>query len=92
MPLMHTRDSVERFLGSVSSIEKPSWLGAVPLTTRKLIDHEVIWPAGASLSRAERIDRQVPILHARREARIVRSERRQFRVYDGGLSHAADDR
>lgn len=92
LPLMHTSDSVERFLGSVTSIEKPRWLGAVPLTTRKLIDHEVIWPSGAPLSHADTIDRQVPILHTRREARIVRSARRQFRVYDGGLSLAGEER
>lgn len=92
LPLMHTRNSVERFLGSVTSIEKPNWLGAVPLTTRKLIHHEIIWPNGAPLSHADRIEGQIPILHARREARIVRSARRQFRVYDGGLSYAGDER
>jgi hypothetical protein len=92
LPLIHTRDSVERFLGSVTSIDKPAWLGAVPLTKRKLIQHEIIWPNGAPLSADKFINRQAPILHTRREARIVRSARRQFRVYDGGLSVTAEDR
>ncbi|MFA5958308.1 PAS domain-containing protein [Hyphomicrobium sp.] len=92
LPLTHTQDSVERFLGSITSIDKPGWLGAVPLTKRTLIDHEIIWPNGEPSREGSRSNDLVPILHTRREARIVRSARRQFRVYEGGLSLAGDER
>jgi hypothetical protein len=91
LPLTHMHDSVDRFLGSFASIDKPGWLGGVPLTNRKLIETEIIWPNGSSSLEDDRDARQQPILHARRDARIVRSARRQFRVYDGGLGHAGDD-
>ena len=49
LPLTHTSDSVDRFLGSVTSISKPDWLGSVPLTRRKLVHHEIIWPNRARM-------------------------------------------
>lgn len=91
LPLTHTRNSVERFLGALTSIEKPGWLGAVPLRNLKLLDHEMIWPTGEPLSDADAALHPRPVLHTRRAARIVRSSRRQFRVYDGGLTLAGDE-
>lgn len=92
LPLMHTSETIERFLGSVTSREKPEWLGSVPLTRQKLIHHEMIWP-GRERSENERdFHYQAPVLHTRREARIVRSARRQFRVFDGGLSLTGEER
>ncbi|MFT3730877.1 MAG: PAS domain-containing protein [Hyphomicrobium sp.] len=92
LPLTHTRDSVERFLGSVAPVDKPGWLGSLPLTKRKLIHHEIIWPDGSPAFAEHSTQAQVPVLHRQREARIVRSARRQFRVYDGGLNQFGDDR
>jgi hypothetical protein len=92
LPLTHTADTVERFLGSIVSIDKPGWLGTSPLTDRKLIDHKLIWPDGTPTAADAPSKYPVPILHSRREARIVRSDRRQFRVYDGGLSLVTEDR
>ncbi|WP_423416419.1 PAS domain-containing protein [Hyphomicrobium sp. B1] len=92
LPLTHTSDTVERFLGSVASREKPEWLGSVPLTRRKLVHHEIVWPSRAAPEDESDFQYQAPILHTRREARIVRSARRQFRVFDGGLSLSGDDR
>jgi hypothetical protein len=91
MPLMHMHDAVDRFLGSISSIDKPDWLGSCLLEKRKLVHHEVIWPTGGLVRQGARASEQLPVLSVRREARIVRSARRQFRVYDGGLSQAGEE-
>jgi len=83
LPLTHTRQLVDRLLGSIAPIDKPDWLGTVPLTTRKVVHSSIIWPDGQPRALLER---QAPFSPVVREARIVRSDRRQFRVYDGGLS------
>ncbi|MBN9246233.1 MAG: PAS domain-containing protein [Hyphomicrobium sp.] len=92
LPLIHTRDVVERYLGSVAPINRPQWLGLVPLPHRSLVRHKLIWPDGAARSEVEDLDRQAPFYPTVREARIVRSARRQFRVYEGGLSRPNTDR
>jgi hypothetical protein len=92
LPLTHTRDTVDRFLGSITPVNKPGWLGTVPLTRRKILSHDTIWPDGqpgnALVAAAHH---QAPFLPLVREARIVRSQRRQFRVYEGGLSRSGDE-
>ena len=92
LPLTHTRDVVERYLGSVAPINRPNWLGAVPLNNRTLTRHEIIWPDSLPGSGIEIANRQTPFVPAVREARIVRSARRQFRVYDGGLGGVGEER
>jgi hypothetical protein len=91
LPLTHTRNVVDRFLGSIAPIDKPNWLGTVPLTHRKILSHTLLWPDGKPRSATGNMLRQVPFLPALREARIVRSERRQFRVYEGGLKRQDDE-
>ena len=85
MPLTHTRDVVDRFLGSITPIARPAWLGSAPLTSMRLQAHELVWPDGRPHAMIDGIGRQSPFLAHAREGRIVRSQRRQFRVYDGGL-------
>lgn len=92
LPLIHTRDVVERYLGSVAPINRPPWLGLVPLPHRSLVRHKLIWPDGAARSEIEDLERQMPFHPTVREARIVKSARRQFRVYEGGLSRLNTDR
>lgn len=84
LPLTHTRDTIDRFLGALAPINKPDWLGTVALTQRKLVSHEIVWPGGAPLP-VETSQHQTPFMPVIREAKIVRSNRRQFRVYEGGL-------
>jgi hypothetical protein len=92
LPLVHTRDVVERYLGSVVPIDRPEWLGMVPLPHRSLVRHKLVWPDSATRHEIETLDRQIPFCPTIREARIVRSARRQFRVYEGGLSRASEER
>ena len=91
LPLTHTRDTVDRFLGSIAPIEKPDWLGTVPLTHRKILSHSLVWPEGRPHAVIENMHRQAPFLPTIRQAKIVRSHRRQFRVYEGGLNRLNDE-
>lgn len=91
LPLVHTRESVDRILGALCPTAAPEWLGREPLTRKRLIATEIIWPNGRPQTVIDALHRQAPFLPHIRKARIVRSERRQFRVYDGGLSKPAED-
>ncbi|MBN9281512.1 MAG: PAS domain-containing protein [Hyphomicrobium denitrificans] len=90
LPLTHTRDTIDRFLGALTPVARPNWLGTVALTQRKLLSHELIWPDGVALPAEQ--GSNIPVLMPTiREARIVRSNRRQFRVYEGGLSRVDNE-
>lgn len=84
LPLKHTRNTIDRFLGALTPINRPDRLGTVVLTQRKLVSHEIVWPNGIPLP-AETSQYAPALMPTIREARIVRSDRRQFRVYEGGL-------
>lgn len=85
LPLIHTEEAIDRFLGSMTALETPSWLGSERLVFKRLLRHEVIWPDGRPHALVEKAFRQAPFLPHVRNARIVRQDRRQFRVYEGGL-------
>lgn len=91
LPLTHTRDSVDRILGSITAIAGTPWLGSEPLVARRLCGNEIIWPEGRPHALAEKFDRQQPFAPHIRHGRIVRADRRQFRVYDGGLMREEQD-
>jgi len=86
LPLVHTHGSIDRVLGSIAPKESPDWLGAEDLASWQLLASKVIWPDGRALPSMDSLQRQAPFMPHIRKARIVRSERRQFRVYDGGLT------
>jgi hypothetical protein len=91
LPLTHTQNSVDRLLGAISAIDAPEWLGFESILSKRLVTDEVIWPEGRPHAVVETLDRQVPFLPHIRNARIVRQDRRQFRVYEGGLSASEHD-
>ncbi|CAN0507039.1 unnamed protein product, partial [Phaeothamnion confervicola] len=83
--LIHTPDVVDRFLGSIAPMSQPMWLGSEPLVSLKLESAEIVWPDGRPHSVAERMTHQPPVLEPYASSgRLVRFERRQFRVLDGG--------
>ncbi len=86
LPLIHTRDEVDRFLGSISCNVPPMWLGTEPLTTMCLRSSEIIWPDGRPHAIAERFAQPPVLSTATAKSRIVRFDRRQFRVLEGGRS------
>ncbi|KAB2939524.1 MAG: PAS domain-containing protein [Hyphomicrobium sp.] len=93
LPLRHTGDDIDRVLGALVPLDPPHWLGELPLTSKRIIAHELVWPGGAPTIVDEgRVRNDVPVLLPADHARIVRSERRQFRVFEGGLGRADLDK
>lgn len=90
LPLMHTLDRVDRFVGAIAPLKAYPWLGTHALFGVHIISHALVWPDGRQHAMIDNISRQGPFPLHQREARIVRSDRRQFRVYDGGLSLGDD--
>jgi hypothetical protein len=89
MPLIHTRDVIDRFLGSIAPLSHPHWLGTTPLTSLQVLAAEIVWPEGRPHAVAEHM--QPPALGDQASAgRIVRFNRRQFRVLDGGRLQSED--
>ena len=84
VPLSQTSTTIDRFLGTISTSHAPDWLGTEPLVERYLLRHEVIWPNGRQDLMAA--DMKPLVLPSVRDARLVRMDRRNFRVYEGGLS------
>lgn len=81
-PLVHN-DSIDRFLGTMSTKDKPAWLGVERLERRQLLRHALIWPDG--LPPKANVFRPLRLPDVR-DARLVRVDHRSFRVYEGGLS------
>jgi hypothetical protein len=92
LPLMHTRQIVTRYIGSISAIDPPYWLGTEPVAPGPIIKRDIIWPDGRPHPVVARLNRQSPFLPAMQGARIVRQERRQFRVFEGGGTGSQDKR
>lgn len=91
LPLTHLRDTVDRFVGSMAVTEQPLWLGDEPLVKTTMVASDLIWPDGRPHAMIDAVHRQAPFLPQMNEARIVRSDRRQFRVYEGGRMTTDDD-
>ena len=86
LPLIHTRDTIDRFLGALARLDtpRPAAMGDRQ-TVRRLKSAEVIWPDGRPHALITDHSRQTPLSPHVRNARIVRIDRRHFRVYEGGL-------
>lgn len=84
LPLMHANTTMERVIGAMSLMASPHWLGHEHLLDKRLVGLELIWPDGRPHSVIERTGRHAPFLPASSQARVVKDERRTFRVLDGG--------
>lgn len=91
LPLMHMGETVDRMLGSMAVSNRQSWTGHEPITKTRIVEHRLVWPDGRPHAMIDNTHRQAPFLPQMNEARIVRGGRRQFRVYDGGLTQTDDD-
>ena len=99
LPLTHHGNRIDRLVGTISPAYTPAWTSRSALAERRLTADRLIMPASAEAETSDeaaskspqagnraQADRQSPFAPDVRCARIVRSDRRQFRVYDGGLS------
>lgn len=86
LPLVHTSATVSRLVGAMSAIDPPPFVGMKRLAYRRLAACEAIWPDGRPHAVAETFRNQAPLIASLAGARLVKQDRRSFRVLDGGLS------
>lgn len=84
LPLTHAGTTITRIIGAMGTAANPHWLATQRLTERRLLRHELTWPDGRPHSVVERSGHKVPFARALGDIRIVRRERRAFRVLQGG--------
>jgi hypothetical protein len=84
LPLLHPAHEVTRYLGSLSVLKAPLWLGAEPLVSSRLVSHMLLWPDGRPRADLRDPNYQRPLMPELAAARIVRSAHRQFRILEGG--------
>lgn len=84
LPLIHTGQSIGRVLGSLTPLSAPSGYGVDVFDGVELATFEVIWPDGRPYALLARTDAPAPFLRDSGPSRVVRSERRSFRVFEGG--------
>jgi hypothetical protein len=89
LPLMHTTRTISRVLGALSPLSMPEWLTERPIRSKSILANELVWPGRDAHAVIARVpDDRAPDVMRERPARIVRSQRRQFRVVDGGRSRS----
>ncbi|MEL6374582.1 MAG: PAS domain-containing protein [Pseudomonadota bacterium] len=89
LPLIHTDNIVTRFVGAASALDQHDWLGQNTLHHLRLVESTLLWPDGEPRPLNRSTLSPKPVLANVNGARLVRQDRRQFRVYDGGLSQSA---
>lgn len=86
MPLIHTGASINRIMGCITALEAPFWLGTVPLTAFELRTVDLVWPDGSPHFLRDTPPPQPPLAISTENSHIAGDGKRQFRVYEGGLS------
>lgn len=86
LPLVHSDDEISRLLGSLSIADVPAWLAAQPPAQVSIRSFQLVWPDGRPHAILQRTARQAPFLKQPPGTRVVHSNRRAFRIYEGGLS------
>jgi hypothetical protein len=85
LPLVHTGQAISRILGSLSSSSEVRQPREAMLDQLRLERFDVIWPDGRPYSLVSRNETPVPFARGVPPSRVVRTDRRNFRVFDGGL-------
>jgi hypothetical protein len=93
LPLLHAGNKINRIIGVMSAVSTPHWLSNEPLHSRHLIRHQLIWPDGRPHAVVERSGGQAPFQPVPSAAmRVVATDRRRFRVVDGGRAGSKADK
>jgi hypothetical protein len=85
LPLRQSREAIDRVLGAFSPLRSAGWIGEKPVASKRVVANELIWPSRKTSTEPAALDP----LHS---SRIVRSDRRQFRVFEGGLGAPDSDK
>lgn len=84
LPLIDPRGTITRFVGAMSCSGTQDVIEPYPAAVRFLLRHELLWPDGRPQLQAQPKPRPQPPPLQPTGGRIVRSDRRQFLVFDGG--------
>lgn len=84
LPLVHSGNVIDRMIGAAAPRTLPYWLGREKLNRLKLISHELVWPDGRPFAAVAASSETPPFVRDLGPVRIVRSDRRTFRVLQGG--------
>ena len=84
LPLIHTGQAIGRVLGGLTPLSSLQPYGLEGFSTIELNTFEVIWPDGRPFAVLSRGEAPAPFLRDSGPSRLVRSDRRAFRVFDGG--------
>ena len=84
LPLIHTGQSIGRVLGSLTPLSAPPNHGLETFDSIELSTFEVVWPDGRPFALLSRAEAPAPFVRDFGPSRLVRSDRRAFRVFDGG--------
>lgn len=88
LPLVHSGSAITRLLGAISPDEDaPSWLGTTAVVRQRIKRISMIWPDGRPHSILQKSEKQLPFSKGPAHKRVVSSNRRNFRVFDGGRSN-----
>src|SRR5262245_36147189 len=81
LPLLHG-GKITRIIGAMSVTSPPHWLGSEPLRSRRLKQHQLVWPDGRPHASVLGQNSQAPFDPALSApgARVVKDEQRRFRV------------
>lgn len=86
LPLLHTQQTITRYLGAISTTDQPGWLGAERLVRQRLISLDIIWPDEPVRAIAPSPPPEPFKVGEHTASRVVSINRRHFRVYEGGRS------
>ena len=86
LPLVHSGEKINRVLGSLTVADNANWLRHLPIENLTIRTANTIWPDGRPHAVINNMARQSPFLAEPRYARLVTSQNRSFRVYEGGRS------
>ena len=85
LPLIHTENTVNRILGSMSAFDPPFWLGATPIRHCEIVKLELHRPSAGQDQDQDQPAPKPTIDRPLSATDLVRSVRHRFRVYQGGL-------
>lgn len=85
LPLVHSGNAITRLLGCISPDgTAPAWLGTKSMVHQKVKRISIIWPDGHPHAMLHKTKKQLPFSQIPKHKRVVSTDRRNFRVFDGG--------
>ena len=85
LPLIHSGTKISRILGTIVAVDPPQWLGSERLPVLTVLRQERMWPEGRPHAALEKFRNQPALIPELAGARLIRVNRRSFRILDGGL-------